>query len=255
VVNPESAAPGAQNFLICANGRMFLVNSVSNPYVENPQQVADSLHDERLKQAFAAHRAWLSVDLYVHDEPPTQEEKPEIYNVLGPLLAEFAGDDCLAIYCLEIDACNVYTPEIADALRSGNVLGLFEEPTQPPIVNVPPDDPRMIAAVEEGRRRWPEFVAAFRANQDPEIPFGVKAEFVDGDAGEFMWLTVQSIGDDSITGVLGNSPAFVKNVQEGDVVTVSLASLNDWVYFAEGEQVGGFTMKVMEEELRKEGNS
>src|SRR5207245_368362 len=111
------------------------------------------------------------------------------------------------IYCPELGRCNEYAPAVLDALRNGQPLSLFDEPTFAPVVEVSSDDPRMVAAVEEGRRRWPEFVAAFNARNSPEQMFAVKARFSDGKNEEFMWVAVRKLEGDSLTGELGNSPA------------------------------------------------
>ena len=244
-VNPAMAQPGTKNFMVGAHHRMFLINSVSRPYMDDPEQFAESIPDLRLRQAVGSHRAWNSVDLF--GEPPTEAEKPEVYGLLSKLLAEFANEDCLAVYCPELQRCNEYVPAVLESLKSGRPLALFEEPTFAPVVEVAPDDPRMVAAVAEMRRRWPEFVNAFQAGSSGDKPFLVKARFAEGDDGEFMWVSVQKIEGDSIIGRLENIPAALKAVKEGDTVTVRAEELNDWVCQISGETVGGFTLKVMEE--------
>jgi uncharacterized protein YegJ (DUF2314 family) len=244
-VNPAMAQPNAKNFLISCRGRMFLINTVSRPYMDNPEEEAEGYADLRLRQAVGSHRAWNSVDLF--GEPPSAEDRPEVYAALGRLLAEFANEDCLAVYCPELGRCNEYAPTVVETLRSGKPLEMFEEPTHAPIIQVSGEDPRMIAAVEEARRRWPEFVTAFNSRTSNESPFAAKACFADGEDEEFMWISIQTIAGDVITGRLENTPAFVKTVKEGDLVTVRFADLNDWFCEINGEGVGGFTLKVMSE--------
>jgi uncharacterized protein YegJ (DUF2314 family) len=248
-VNPAMAQPDAKNYLVSANGRMFLINTVSRPYMDDPEKFAETIADMRLRRAVGSHRAWNSVDLF--GEPPAKSEKPEIYAALGNLLAEFTHDDCVAIYCPELERCNEYAPQVIEALKSGQPLALFDEPTFAPIIQVNADDPRMVAAVEESRRRWPEFLAAFRARKSADHVFAIKARFAEGEEEEFMWVSVQKIEDTSITGRLENSPAALKWFKEGDTVTVQLADLNDWIYAADGQSIGGFTLKVMEQAMTK----
>jgi len=52
---------------------------------------------------------------------------------------------------------------------------------------------------------------------------------------------------------LGNTPGALTSVKEGDAVTVRVDELNDWVYGSERHQVGGFTMKVMNEVAEQSG--
>lgn len=249
-LSPALARPDATNYLVDANDRMFLINSVRRPYVDDPEKLADSIPDLRLRRAICSHRAWISVDLY--GEPPTEEEKPVVYALLGKLLAEFAGDDCLALFCPETQRCNEYAPEMVERLRAGQALSILENPTHSPIIQVEGTDPRMVAAVEEANRRWPEFVAALATRKCPEDIFAVKARFSEGEEEEFMWVSVDKIDGEKILGRLGNSPAMIKSLREGDYVTVSRENLNDWLYgYTDGQPVGGFTMKVMEEIMKK----
>jgi len=205
----------------------------------------------RLRRAVGDHTAWNSVDLF--GEPPSEEEKPEVYALLGKPLAEFAGDDCLALYSPDLGRCNEYSPAIVEALKSQPPLGIFEEPTFAPIVQVKSDDPRMVSAVEEARRRWPEFVAAFQNRSSSEQIFAVKARFTEGEDEEFMWVSVQNLEGDCITGRLENSPAVLKSIKEGDTVAVQVEQTNDWFYGGENQSTGGFTIKVMDEVMNKGG--
>jgi uncharacterized protein YegJ (DUF2314 family) len=129
-------------------------------------------------------------------------------------------------------------------MRSGNALALFEEPTNAPVMEMSNDDPRMVAAIVEARKRWPEFVAAFQAS-GPE-GFAVKATFSDNEVEESMWVKVQSITADQIIGELANAPMELKQIREGDSVTVAVAQVLDWGY-GNGDQIEGlFTQKVLE---------
>jgi uncharacterized protein YegJ (DUF2314 family) len=249
-VNPALPPGAGMTYFVNTGSRMFLINSFAQPYMGNPEEFAERIVDQRLRRAVATHRAWISADLY--GETPSPSERPEIYRVLGLMLAPLAADDCLAIYCPELERCNEFAPSVVEALHAGRPLELFENPTHAPIVNVDADDPKMVAAVEEARRRWPEFIAAFQVRADPESPCVVKACFTDGEQSEFMWVSVQRIDGDQITGRLENSPASLTNVKEGDTVTVSLNDLNDWLCEIDGETVGGFTMKVMADKLNSQ---
>lgn len=244
-IQPSIPKDAAQSFMGRAKGRTFLINSFGMPYVENPEKFAREIRDLRLRKAIAAHRAWLSVDLY--GEAPTESGKSEIYAQLGKMLAGLAGPDCLAIYCPELGRCNEFTPSIVAELEFGNPPAIFEQPTHAPVVEVSAGDPRMTAAVAEARRRWPEFVEAFQKCTNPDKPFMIKARFTDGAHTEFMWVSVRNIEPEKIYGRLENTPAELSNVREGDEAVVPLNDLNDWLCEIDSKAEAGYTLKAIAE--------
>jgi uncharacterized protein YegJ (DUF2314 family) len=234
-----------QKFLFRVGGRTFSLLGCALPYMKKPEKFARRIVDRRLREAIEAHRAWMAIDAM--DEMHTDWDKTLAYRSIGRLMAELAGEDCLAIYCPELGRCNEFDASLLEALRGDNPLALFDQPTFAPVLNVDGDDPRIVAAVAEARRRWPEFVKAFRENQDAQRPFFIKAEFREGEAAEFMWVEVKRINDEQIRGILQNSPHNLTAVKEGQHVSVPLSALNDWLYADNQEGVGGFTMKAIAE--------
>lgn len=233
------------SYMLKINDNMYIVHNFAMPYMEDPAGFAQSIADERLHSAITKHSAWISVDAMGDFKDATS--KAQAYRDIAKMIAQLAGADCLAIYCPELERCNEYDEIILETLRSGDPLGLFEEPTFAPVISVYGEDPRMIRAVAEARRRWPEFVAAFRNNLDREAPFMVKAEFKEGDKAEFMWISVTQINDETIHGVLENVPIELTNVKQGQKVVVPISTLNDWLYAKNGESVGDFTINVIQE--------
>jgi uncharacterized protein YegJ (DUF2314 family) len=244
-VPPKMGVPNgaAKCFIVKADQGVFLVNNFAIPYMENPAAFSGGIHDKRLSNAISSHRAWISVDAIgnVVDE----NSKVEAYRIIGKMIAGLARPDCLAIYCPELQRCNEYDQVLQEKLRSNDPLSLFQEPTFVPVINVDGEDPRMIRAVAEARKRWPEFVSAFQSDLAKDKPFIIKAEFKEGDKSEFMWVSVKTIEANRIYGVLENSPLELKNVKEGQEVAVQLSSLNDWLYSKDGESVGGFTLQII----------
>ncbi len=56
--------------------------------------------------------------------------------------------------------------------------------------------------------------------------------------------------DTHIRGRLDNDPAFVKSVRAGDAVRVPRDRLNDWLFVRGGRLHGGFTLKLLGDQLR-----
>ena len=105
------------------------------------------------------------------------------------------------------------------------------------------DDPRLAAAVEEARRRWPEFTAAL-ARRRPEQTFAVLAPIREGDKVELVWLSDVGLEGDHVSGRLDNEPVELKQVRRGDRLQVLQTEVVDWS-FEDGETMhGDFTSKA-----------
>ena len=238
-----------RQFLVRIPQGIFTVIVSSAPYVADPKKFArETIRDKRLRSAIEKHRAWISVDRV--GSAPAAAEKREAYQVMGKLLAAMAGPDCLAIYSPELETCNEFDLSLIERLNSADPLGLFAEPTFEPIIEIEEDNPEMLRAVEEARRRWPEFVEAFGQRQDAgDERFIVKSEFKEGDRSEFMWVGVSELRETELVGVLMNDPHELLGFHRGQRVTLMVDSVNDWLFPSRGNgMVGGFTLRVLSEE-------
>ena len=229
------------HFIVRAGKFAVLVNVFPEPYVSEPEREAEQIADLRLRQAFAAHRAWLSAGLL---GPLEGLDRQKVYQHLGKLIAELVDDDCLAIYATETGNVNVISDEVLEHLRGDDPLAGVKSRTVAPVIGVPEDDPRMAAAVAEARRRWPEFVSAFANRRDDQV-FSIKAPITVGGNTEFIWIVVTSIDGDVIRGTLGNEPMGLQGLSVNDTVSVELKDLNDWMYEENGKFIGGFTVELL----------
>jgi uncharacterized protein YegJ (DUF2314 family) len=237
----NSVTGKSPTFTINAEFRRFLLQNMDSPYFDEPQKVASDLRELRLKKIVAEHRAWLSVEFVAAKEP---EMPSEMYQLIGKLIAELCDRDCLAVLCPATGAMNVYDDEMREGLCEKDPIELLSNFSQPPVLNISGNDPRMQSAVAEARRRWPEFVEAFE-KRSPDQHFSVKAPFGDGQHTEFMWVGVTAIENDVIYGQLGNEPVHVRGMNAGETVKVRMPDLNDWL-FTEGERMrGGFTIEAI----------
>lgn len=252
VVEPVGFSPERpktlRQFLVRLPAGIFGIFLSSRPYIEDPVRFArETIRDKRLRKAVESHAAWLSVDL-VSAAPEEPEERHRAYALVGRLLAAFTGPDCLAVYAPALSRCNEFDPALIERLRSGSPLSIFDEPTFEPVLEIEEDDPRMMAAVEEALRRWPEFVEAFRSRPHREGDrYIVKAEFSEAGRSEFMWVKVGALTEGGgVSGILMNDPHELEGYHRGMAVTVELDRLNDWIYPGkEGGMVGGFTLNVL----------
>ena len=235
-----------RHFMVRIPVGLFAVLVSDQPYIDRPEDFArDSIRDKRLRSAVERHLAWISVDLL--DDPTDPATVRDAYRIIGKILACMAGPDCLAIYCPELQRCNEFDPGLIEDLSGPDPLYLFEEPTFEPVIEISDNNPRMAAAVREAVSRWPEFVAAFQgsplADRDRYI---VKAEFREGKKAEYMWVSVEEIASDGVSGILMNDPHELLEVHRGARVRFTLDRLNDWIYPGRGgSHVGGFTLDVL----------
>ncbi len=119
-----------------------------------------------------------------------------------------------------------------------------------PIVEVADDDPLMVQAVDDARRKWPTFVAAFEARSGDK--FSVKAPLTHDGHTEFIWIAVTALEGDRIYGTLGNDPANLGSLRFGSKVAVPVSDINDWLYLdPQGKMAGGFTVSVVQSAQRR----
>jgi uncharacterized protein YegJ (DUF2314 family) len=114
------------------------------------------------------------------------------------------------------------------------------------VVSVSDTDPEMNAAMAEAKRRWPEFVSAFREQNGER--FSAKYPFPKSTgAVEHVWFSVSAINADQVTGTIDNDPVGDIGHKRGETVTVPSRDISDWLYSVKGkkEVVGGFTIKVL----------
>ena len=233
------------SFVLQLGSRTFRVNNSAVPYLPDAMTVV--IPELRLRRAVAEHRAWLSVDLLRGDRKRGCLDPDEVhaaYRLIGPLVAELAAGNALALVEPETGRMNVYGPNLDHELRGPDPRHALVGKEHVPVVAIKDDDPRMIAAVGEARDRWPEFVAAFEGRR-PSQAFSVKVRIAEGYAAEFMWVSVSALEGDYLYGRLDNEPVGLRNVRLGSRVRARVDGLSDWTYL-EGESLrGGFTIDVV----------
>jgi uncharacterized protein YegJ (DUF2314 family) len=180
---------------------------------------------------------------------PDAASPETFYPLMARLIAELAGPDCQAIYQPHGNRFNHWDDSLEARLRAGDVTQVFAEPTRLPVVEVAEDEPRMLAAVDEALRRWPEFADAF-SRRDGE-GHSVKVPLSRGESTEFIWVEVDRIDAERIHGRLGNDPVDLGELRHGSVVDVPVGEVKDWVYVVGGEPKGMFGTKVLMELQRE----
>jgi uncharacterized protein YegJ (DUF2314 family) len=128
------------------------------------------------------------------------------------------------------------------------------------VVQLGADDPGLVAAAAEAKRRWPEFVAAFNEHR-PGRKCAVKYSApIKGGGDEHIWIMVTALGTDTISGTLGNAPVADIGLKLGDAVTIKKDDVQDWLFTDGQTMTGGFSVATLrnaagQRELFKDGQS
>jgi uncharacterized protein YegJ (DUF2314 family) len=186
---------------------------------------------------------------------------PVSHRVMGKLVAEFVGPDCLALYHPPNERIVPVTSGLADLLQAklrGDcpIEALFGADARvfDPVVTVAGNDPRMLAAMDEARRRFPEFLRFFRESGG-QGRFAVKARLESGDNAEHLWVEVYRVDGGRIWGSLCNDPVHLENYRAGTRIDLSESEIEDWGVFAEdGGLVSGLFTTAAIEEIEAERN-
>lgn len=219
----------------------FAVRSVDHPFWKQPQEAAVRLNDVRAQRAMREHLGWISVGLV---GVPKTDERAQAYTKIARLLAELADANTLAILKPDTGSFRVWDNSVSEILRSDTPLDCFSISNSAPVVQVCSDDPLLVTAVQEARRRWPEFTRVF-STRHPEQHFSVKAPITRGSQTEHIWVDVTAITTDYVRGKLGNAPIDLPGLELGDPVSVPISTIEDWLYVLTDEPIGGFTIPVV----------
>jgi uncharacterized protein YegJ (DUF2314 family) len=249
----DGASPGADGFVagdgplntIAHQGRMFLVNSLPQPYTPDAEQVATGITDLRSRELFLQHRAWFSCDAFGVDGRTPEPTVRELYRRLASVFVELLDENCLLVYLPESNLVFPINADTENALRADDPIAALQLTMSLPIVEVADDDPQMAQAAEMARREWPAFVAAFESRSGDA--FSVKAPVSCEGNTEFIWISVTALEGDRVFGTLGNDPGSLGSLKFGSKVAVPVAELNDWLYKdRQGNLAGGFTVRVVQ---------
>jgi len=118
------------------------------------------------------------------------------------------------------------------------------------------NDPEMLRANEKARETFRYFWREMAWENRRIVPgldlACVKAPFSDGEFRtgdgpevEHMWISEVQFDGDEISGVLLNSPNWLKTVKEGDSASFALKEISDWMYAISGEVYGAYTVNLL----------
>lgn len=242
------SAPAPAKFVIAQGEHGIALLQLGKPYVEDPEALAKTIDRADLKKIILEHKAWLSIDLLGKCKPA---EADAAFRDIARIAAELLKDDCIGIYNVETSRLVPIDDKTKERLQGEDpylALGGIHPERQ---VLRKPDDAELAKAAAEAKRRFPEFVAAFK-NRKPSQGFTVKAPMATSkpNSKEHIWITVTEIGEKEIKGTLENDPFDIPGKKYGDPVTVAVDDLEDWCIFDGDKRIGAFSVKVLEERAK-----
>lgn len=105
------------------------------------------------------------------------------------------------------------------------------------------DDPQIVAARQQAKDTFPEFLKAFK-NRKQGCFYTVEVKVEEGGQVEYLTLDVMKASDTEVTGVIVDHPSKVK-LQSGATITAPISNLSDWrVELDDGTVKGGYVADV-----------
>jgi uncharacterized protein YegJ (DUF2314 family) len=103
------------------------------------------------------------------------------------------------------------------------------------------NDREFLRLKDTAQKHMPEFLALLKkygADYD-NYRFIVKSDFVDAQEHEHMWSQIVGYSNGVFKAVFIDSPFAVKNIKNGDKITIKNANVEDWAVFKNNEFISG----------------
>jgi uncharacterized protein YegJ (DUF2314 family) len=121
------------------------------------------------------------------------------------------------------------------------------------VYGVDHDDKTMNNAIAKAVASYDEFLKVLVKPDSNTTEFTVKMKFAYGNEGdaEHMWFNDLHFKQDKLFGVLDNDPLHVTTVKAGDTLEIKKEIVSDWMYVKDFKMVGGYTIKVLFDNMSK----
>lgn len=204
----------------------------------------DGPTDPAVKKALAAHAAVLR---FVTAGRAGQTAEASRRRFVARLAAALWADDCVALNWHCDRRIVVGGPLVPRMLRADDPVAVSLGDADLPVI-VAEDRGAMDKAIVEARATWNRAESFFRGGGElsAKFPFTVPAG-----GHEHIWITVTGIDGERVTGRIANDPVRVPDLKINQAVECRLAELSDWLYVRDGKMVGGYTVKVLDEQERR----
>jgi len=147
---------------------------------------------------------------------------------------------------LAVGGCSTHrmdNPVARESIRHGK---------DPEYFRIQNKDMAMRKAVREARNSVDSFITAIRHPSAARRDFEVKKPFVQGTEVEYIWLSGVTFSGNRFHGRVDNNPVKITGLKMGELVSVNPNEISDWAYVDHGNLVGGYTIRVLYNELSPE---
>lgn len=128
--------------------------------------------------------------------------------------------------------------------------GIKEKIKNDDVIEFQKDDEVMNQAIAEANKTFDHFNVAFKQPQEGYESFAIKVKFDTEDGGgEHIWIGDLTSDGKSYSGTVNNEPQLTKTVKFGDRITIDPKTISDWMYLDKGVLKGGYTIRVMKNNL------
>jgi uncharacterized protein YegJ (DUF2314 family) len=123
---------------------------------------------------------------------------------------------------------------------------------EPDVYNINASDSKMNEAIENAKKSVDVFQNVL-ISENPDFEyFSIKQKFNTPQGGEHIWVQDITFVDSQFVGIIGNEPVNTNEISLGNTIIVDKNKISDWMYFDKGIVRGGYTIKVLRDEMTVE---
>ncbi len=112
------------------------------------------------------------------------------------------------------------------------------------------DDKEMNSAILLAKASFPSFLDVLKKGCNNCEKFNIKIRVAFSDnSGEHLWVDSLHFENNKLAGILASIPEKVDRLKLGDLIFINQDSVSDWMYIQNGKLIGGYTIKVVYDEL------
>ena len=122
---------------------------------------------------------------------------------------------------------------------------LLEKARRDQIARVPTADPEMETAFRKARATLKDFLVLVRTPRPSITNYAVKIGVPDRGETEYFWISRFIQKDGLLIGKIDNTPRFVRNVSEWQMLSFKESDVVDWLYREGEKMIGNYTACVL----------